>query len=72
MKVIIIGCSFSHTEGVVEGNILYLRQAVDMALIHKLIMRWVDAALVNAEEILVGKICINHTKKINKESWAEK
>lgn len=45
-----------------EENTLYLRQAVDMALIHKLIVRWVDAALMNAEEVLIGKICINHTK----------
>lgn len=64
MKVIITGCSFNHTEGAVEENILYLRQTVDMALIDKLIVRWVDAALVNAEEVLVGKICINHTKKL--------
>lgn len=42
---------------------MYLRQAVDMALIHKLIMWWVDAALVNAEEVLIGKSCINHTKE---------
>lgn len=50
-----------------EENTLYLRKAVDMSLIHKLIVRWVDAALMNAEEVLVGKICRNHSKKKVKE-----
>lgn len=54
--------------GEVEEKTLYLRQAVDMSLIHKLIVRWVDAALVNAEEVLIGKICVNDTKK----TWVEK
>lgn len=63
----VISALWKHSQALVTGKLLhcnyswrvcsYLRQAVDVALVDKLIMRRVCATLMNAKQVLIGHVC---------------